>query len=158
MINLFFFSRPVYKRMESNNQRKSSVERWKEAHREYYLAQKRRLAARPEFLKHRREKYRAHVEELTLLGILPRKRGRPAMYSGTEATEMRRQRAREASARYRAKIISQRQEKDEYESSETASEGIHSESDSSWSSADGTTERSRFSHQNAYWALSNAGG
>ena len=37
------------KGMEINNQRKSSVERWKEAHREYYRAQKRRLAARPEY-------------------------------------------------------------------------------------------------------------
>ena len=138
--------------------RERDLERWKEAHREYYLAQKRRLAARPEYKKHRREMYRAHVEELTLLGILPRKRGRPMLYAGDEAQEMRKQRAREASSRYRSKIISQRQEKDEYESSETASEGIHSESDSSWSSADGTTERSRFSHQNAYWALSNAGG
>ena len=144
--------------MESNNQRKSSVERWKEAHREYDLAQKRRLAARPEYKKHRREKYRAHVEELTLLGILPRKRGRPAMYDGTEAQEMRRQRNRAASARYRAKIISQRQEKDEYESSETASESSTGSSDSDRSSADGTTERSRFSHKNAYWALQAAGG
>ena len=145
--------------MESNNQRKTSVERWKEAHREYYLAQKRRLAARPEYKAIRRERYREHVEELTLLGILPRKRGRPAMYSGTEATEMRRQRAREASARYRAKIISQRQEKDEYEcESETASETSTGSSDSDRSSAERPEERSRFSHQNAYWALQAAGG
>ena len=143
--------------MEVNNQRKTSLEKWKEAHREYYLAQKRRLAARPEYKALRRERYRAHVDELTLLGILPRKRGRPTMYEGTEATEMKRQRAREASARYRAKLISQRLEKDEYESSETASEGIHSESDSSGSSADGPEERSRFSAPNPYWPISAAG-
>jgi hypothetical protein len=135
----------------------TAMQRWKEAHREYYLSQKRRLAARPEYKAHRREMYKAKQEELTLLGILPRKKGRPRMYEGDEALEMRRQRARESTARYRAKRISQQQEKDDHES-ETASEGIHSESDSSWSSADGTTERSRFSHQNAYWALSNAGG
>ena len=141
-----------------SNQKKTPLEKWKEAHREYYLAQKRRLAARPEYLLLRRERYRAHVEELTLLGILPRKRGRPQMYEGTEATEMKRQRAREASARYRAKTISLRTKKDEYNESETSSEGIHSESDSSGSSTDGTTERSRFGSQNPYWAISTAGG
>ena len=71
-----------------SNQKKTSLEKWKEAHREYYLAQKRRLAARPEYKALRREKYRANVNELTLLGILPRKRGRPQMYEGTEATEI----------------------------------------------------------------------
>ena len=35
------------------------MERWKRAHYAYYLAQKRRLAARPEYLAHRREMYRA---------------------------------------------------------------------------------------------------
>ena len=142
--------------MES--QRKSSLERWKIANREYYLAQKRRLAGRPEFLAHRREKYRAHVEELTLLGILPRKRGRPTLYEAEEATEIKRQRAREASSRYRAKIISQRLEKDEYESSSTASETSDPGSDSTGQSADGPEERSRFSSQNPYWPISAAGG
>ena len=141
-----------------NNQRKTSLEKWKEAHREYYLAQKRRLAARPEYKALRRERYRAHVDELTLLGILPRKRGRPTMYEGTEATEMKRQRAREASSRYRAKLISQRLEKDEYESSETASEGSTGPSDSSGSSADCATQLSRFGSENPYWPLSHAGG
>ena len=141
------------------SQRKTSLEKWKEAHREYYLAQKRRLAARPEYKALRRERYRAHVEELTLLGILPRKRGRPTMYEGPEATEMKRQRAREASARYRSKLISQRQEKDEYESNETASEGSTGSSNSAGrSAADGPEERSRFGHQNRYWPISNAGG
>jgi hypothetical protein len=144
--------------MEVNNQRKTSLEKWKEAHREYYLAQKRRLAARPEYKALRRERYRAHVDELTLLGILPRKRGRPTMYEGTEATEMKRQRAREASARYRAKLISQRLEKDEYESSETASETSDRSSSSDGSSADGAQIWHRAGPQNAYWPLSTAGG
>ena len=143
--------------MESNSHRKSALEKWKDTHREYYLAQKRKLAARPSYLAHRRERYRAHVDELTLLGILPRKRGRPTMYEGTEATEMKRQRAREASSRYRAKIISQRLEKDEYES-ETASQDSSGPSDSSRSSTDGPEERSRFGSQNRYWPISNAGG
>ena len=143
--------------MESH-QIKSALEKWKVANRAYYLAQKSRLAARPEYKAHRREKYRAKVEDLTLLGILPRKRGRPTMYSGEEATEMKRQRAREASARYRARHLSLRTEKDEYESSETASEGSTGPSDSSGSSAECPEERSRFSSQNPYWPISAAGG
>ena len=142
--------------MES--QRKSSLERWKENNRAYYLAQKSRLAARPEYKAHRREKYRAKVEDLTLLGILPRKRGRPTMYEGEEATEMKRQRAREASARYRARLLSLRTEKDEYNTNETASETSDPGSDSTGQSADGPEERSRFSSQNPYWPISAAGG
>ena len=135
----------------------TALQRWKETNKEYYLAQKRRLAARPEYKAHRREMYKAHVEELTLLGILPRKRGRPTLYEGTEAIEMRRQKAREASVRYRARLISQRLNKDEYES-ETASETSDPGSDSTGQSADGPAERSRFSAQNPYWSISAAGG
>ena len=35
-----------------------AVEKWKEKNREYYLAQKRRLAHRPEYLAHRRQMYK----------------------------------------------------------------------------------------------------
>jgi hypothetical protein len=38
---------------------RASVERWKAAHREYYLEQKRRLATRPEYLARRRMLYAA---------------------------------------------------------------------------------------------------
>ena len=135
----------------------TALQRWKETNKEYYLAQKRRLAARPEYKAHRREMYHQKVEELTLLGILPRKKGRPRLYDGEEAIEMRRQRAREASVRYRARLISQRLNKDEYES-ETASETSDPGSDSTGQSADGPAERSRFSAQNPYWPISAAGG
>jgi len=135
----------------------TALQMWKEKHREYYLAQKRRLAARPEYKAHRREMYHQKVEELTLLGILPRKKGRPRLYEGEEALDIRRQKAREASVRYRARLISQRQEKDEYES-ETASESGNRSSSSGGSSADGPEERSRFSAQNPYWPISAAGG
>ena len=138
------------------SQRKTSLEKWKEAHREYYLAQKRRLAARPEYKALRRERYRAHVEELTLLGILPRKRGRPTMYEGPEATEMKRQRAREASARYRSKLISQRQEKDEYDEGSPSSQGSAGSSSTGGSSTDGAPIWHRVGPQNPYWALSTA--
>ena len=137
---------------------KTALQMWKEKHREYYLAQKRRLAARPEYKAHRREMYKAKVDELKLLGILPRKRGRPLMYIGEEAKEMRRRKAREASVRYRARLISQRLNKDEYESSSPASETSNRSSSSGGSSADGPEERSRFSAQNPYWPISAAGG
>jgi hypothetical protein len=101
--------------------RRATVERWKSKNREKYLDQKRRLANRPEYKAHRREMYREKVDELTRLGLLPRKRGRPTMYVGPEALEMKRQRAREAAARYRARqLFSQRIKKDESNNSTTS--------------------------------------
>lgn len=67
---------------------------------------KRRLGTRPKYKAHRREMYREKTEEMKLLGMLPRKRGRPLMYAGPEALNMKRQRAREAAAHYRLKHIS----------------------------------------------------
>ena len=83
-------------------QKRTACERWKQQNREYYLEQKRRLAARPEYKARRREMYREKVNELTLLGILPRKRGRPTMYNDDEALEIKRNRAREYATRSRA--------------------------------------------------------
>ena len=83
-------------------QKRTACERWKQQNREYYLEQKRRLAARPEYKARRREMYREKVNELTLLGILPRKRGRPTMYNHDEALEIKRNRAREYATRSRA--------------------------------------------------------
>ena len=96
--------------------RRQAVERWKANNYSYYLEQKRTLAARPGYKAHRREMYREKTEELKLLGILPRKRGRPRMYEGSEAIEMKRQRAREAMARYRLKKISQLKENSNHDS------------------------------------------
>ncbi len=98
--------------MERILKKRAAVNRWKAANYDRYLLQKRTLAARPEYKAHRREMYREKTEELKLLGILPRKRGRPQMYEGSEAIEMKRRRAREAMARYRLKKISQLTEKD----------------------------------------------
>ena len=63
---------------------------------------KKRLAARPEYKAHRREMYRQKVAELKLLGILPRKRGRPTIYSYEEQLEIKRDRARGYATRSRA--------------------------------------------------------
>jgi hypothetical protein len=65
--------------------------------------------------------YRQKVDELTQLGILPRKRGRPTMYDPKEALEMKRDKAREYAMRLRtAKQISQLLENDN--TSKTTSE------------------------------------
>ena len=42
---------------------RDAVEKWKENNREYYLMQKRRLAARPEYLAKRREMYRVRKND-----------------------------------------------------------------------------------------------
>ena len=83
-------------------QKRTACERWKQQNREYYLEQKRRLAARPEYKAHRRDMYKQKVDELKELGILPRKRGRPTMYSYEEKLEIKRDRAREYATRSRA--------------------------------------------------------
>ena len=102
--------------------RRQAVERWKAKNRDRYLEQKRMLSARPEYRAHRREMYRQHVDELTNLGILPRPKGRPRLYEGAEALEMRRERARRASARYRLQKLSQWTEKDEQSTSTDSGE------------------------------------
>ena len=97
----------------SDMQKRTACERWKQQNREYYLEQKRRLATRPEYKAHRREMYRQKVAELKLLGILPRKRGRPTMYEHEEALEIKRDRARNYAMRSRAaKHIPQLNEND----------------------------------------------
>ena len=83
--------------------RRAAVERWKSRNREYYLQQKRELSARPEYRAKMRERYASQQEEVREVGILPRPLGRPRLYEGEEALEMKRQRAREAAARYRVR-------------------------------------------------------
>ena len=115
-------------------QKRTACERWKQQNREYYLEQKRRLAARPEYKARRREMYRQKVNELTLLGILPRKRGRPTMYSHEEALQIKRDRAREHQTRLRAaQKRSLLLENDN--TSESSSEIFDRLSHSSWDSA-----------------------
>ena len=46
---------------------RDAVEKWKENNREYYLMQRRILAARPEYLAIRRERYRARKNDDDLI-------------------------------------------------------------------------------------------
>ena len=64
--------------------KRAAVETWKSNNYEYYLEQKRRLARRPEYLKHRRDMYREKIERLKLVGILPKKRGRKPQVCSTD--------------------------------------------------------------------------
>ena len=107
--------------METVLKKRAAVERWKSNNREYYLQQKRDLSSRPEYRARMRARYAAHQVELREAGILPRKLGRPRLYEGQEAIDMKRQRSREAAARYRSKLFSLVEEKDE-STIETASE------------------------------------
>ena len=97
--------------------RRAAVERWRANNRDYYLQQKRELSARPEYRAHMRARYHTKRAELIAAGIAPRKLGRPRLYDGEKALEHKRQRTREASARYRTRqLLSQVEET--YESEE----------------------------------------
>ena len=106
--------------------RRAASQRWKAKNREYYLKQKRELSARPEYRARMRQKYAEKQQELKDAGILPRKMGRPRLYSGEEWVEVERARAREASSRYRLKKKLSRVSKN---NESTTSEDPNSESD-----------------------------
>ena len=106
--------------------RRAASQRWKANNREYYLKQKRELSARPEYRARMRQKYAEKQQELKDAGILPRKMGRPRLYSGEEWVEVERARAREASSRYRLKKRLSRVSKN---NESTTSEDPNSESD-----------------------------
>ncbi len=103
--------------------RRAAVDRWKVNNREYYLQQKRELSARPEYRAHMRARYANQQAELREAGIIPRQLGRPRLYEGDEALEIKRQRSREAATRYRARqLLSQVKENDDSEEDSTTSE------------------------------------
>ena len=106
--------------------RRAAVERWKANNREYYLKQKRELAARPEYRAKMRASYAQQQRELREAGILPSKMGRPRLYEGEEALERKRETQREATARYHMKILSQAIKKHE---STATSEATSEDSD-----------------------------
>ncbi len=83
--------------------RRQAVERWKTNNREYYLAQKRHLSSRPEYLAHRRDMYATRQAELREQGVLPKPMGRPRLYDVDEGL----MRSKERSARYRAQANSE---------------------------------------------------
>ena len=126
--------------------RRAAVERWKNNHREYYLAQKRSLARRPEYRAVCRARYKAKREALTEAGMLPRKLGRPVLYEGQDAIDRKRERAREASLRYRRRqtlrqFLSLLLLNHESTQGESACEDSDRSSDSEWDATEGTEVR-----------------
>ena len=116
-------------------QKRNAGERWKQRNREYHLEQKRRLAARPEYKAHRRDMYKQKVDELKELGILPRKRGRPTMYSYEEKLEIKRDRARGYATRSRAATRRSLLLKNDNNEGKSPSEISDRLSNSSWGTA-----------------------
>ena len=103
--------------------RRAASQRWKANNREYYLKQKRELSARPEYRARMRQRYAEKQQELKDAGILPRKMGRPRLYSGEEWVNVERERARLASSRYRLrKKLSRVQENNESTTNSNTSE------------------------------------
>ena len=122
---------------------REACRRWKAKNREYYLKQQREASARPEYRARMRQRYAEKQQELKDAGILPRKMGRPRLYSPEEWVNVERERAREASARYRARRKnSLLYQNDEHTKTENSSE----ESDRSSHSSSHTTNCASIRH------------
>ena len=81
---------------------RAASEHWKAQNYTYYLTQKRALSSRLSYKAHRRRKYQEKMESLRATeGYVPPPRGRPRLYSPTEAARRRRETAREWAAAHR---------------------------------------------------------
>ncbi len=67
---------------------RAAVEKWKRANYAYYLAQKRALACRPEYLAKRREMYKAKRSDRQLLNLSTSK-SQDEYSKGVEGTDRR---------------------------------------------------------------------
>ena len=80
---------------ERHKRQRAASERWKQANYEYYLNQKRSLSTRPSYRAHRRQKYREKQITLRAVeGYVPPVRGRPRIYSSSQARQRKRETAR----------------------------------------------------------------
>ena len=106
---------------------RAASENWKANNRAYYLAQKRALSSRDSYKAHRRRKYREKMDSLKAAeGYVPPIRGRPRLYSPTEAARRRRETAREWAAAHRLteKVFSSK-ENYLHDNTATTSEEVH---------------------------------
>ena len=97
--------------------------KWKNENYAYWLCQKRALSARESYKAHRRAKYRKKMQRLREAeDYVQPKRGRPALYSPTQALQRRRAAARSWAAAHRLKEkLSGKEKYLHYEHSEAAS-------------------------------------
>ena len=85
---------------------RAASENWRALNYTYYLTQKRALSSRPSYKAHRRRKYQDKMESLRAAeGYVPPIRGRPRLYSPTEAARRRKETAREWAAAHRIEKI-----------------------------------------------------
>ena len=105
---------------------RAASENWKAQNYAYWIIQKRGLSARNSYKAHRRRKYKEKVEALKAGPdyVLPI-RGRPRLYSPTEAARRRRDTAREWAAAHRTnKIFSSKENYLHNDTGTTTSEEI----------------------------------
>ena len=83
---------------------RAASEHWKTQNYEYYILQKRALSSRPSYKAHRRDMYKEKMNSHRAAeGYVAPQRGRPRIYSSTEARRRRRETAREWAAAHRLK-------------------------------------------------------
>ena len=106
---------------------RAASENWKAQNYNYYLGQKRALSSRPSYKAHRRRKYQEKMESLRAAeGYVPPPRGRPRLYSPTEAARRRRKTAREWAAAHRlAEEIFSGKKNYLHDNTATTSEEVH---------------------------------
>ena len=81
---------------------RAASEHWKANNYQYWILQKRALSSRPSYKAHRRRKYKEKMDSLKAAeGYVPPIRGRPRLYSPTEAAQRRKETAREWAAAHR---------------------------------------------------------
>ena len=107
---------------------RAASENWKAQNYAYYLSQKRALSSRPSYKAHRRRKYQEKMKSLRATeGYVPPPRGRPRLYSPTEAARRRRETAREWAAAHRLakEIFSSKENYLHDKHTATTSEEVH---------------------------------
>ena len=106
---------------------RAASEHWKANNYQYWILQKRALSSRPSYKAHRRRKYKEKMDSLKAAeGYVPPIRGRPRLYSPTEAAQRRRKTAREWAAAHRlAKDIISGKENYLHDNTATTSEEVH---------------------------------
>ena len=87
--------RPRLPTSERIERRKATQKAWVARNYDFFTAQCKRLATRPEYQARRREIYSGKRQMLLESGFVPRPRGRPRLYTAEETLERRRARRRE---------------------------------------------------------------
>ena len=106
---------------------RAASEHWKAQNYAYWILQKRALSSRDSYKAHRRRKYQDKMESLRAAeGYVPPIRGRPRLYSPTEAARRRRETAREWAAAHRlAEEIFSGKKNYLHDNTATTSEEVH---------------------------------